>query len=159
MPLEWGTGQIITIHKKGSQQECSNYRGITLLPTAYKILSKIIQRRLKDALDNKIGDYQCGFSRGKSTVDAIHTVKRIIEKAHQYQISLELLFVDFKQAFDSLNRNKIILIMEEMKIPSKIIRLVAMTLSKTKACVKTNKGKTEEFVTNKGVRRAIGNYF
>lgn len=38
MPKEWESGQIVTLHKKGDQQNCKNYRGITLLSTTYKIL-------------------------------------------------------------------------------------------------------------------------
>jgi len=47
MPADFEVGQIITLHKKGSQQECRNYRGITLLNTTYKILSTLMQRRLQ----------------------------------------------------------------------------------------------------------------
>ena len=57
MPEEWETGQIVTIHKKGDQRKCENYRGITLLNAAYKILSTIIQRRLADATRGIVG--QC----------------------------------------------------------------------------------------------------
>lgn len=38
MPQGWGRGQII-IHKKWDQEICNNYRGITLIITAYKIIA------------------------------------------------------------------------------------------------------------------------
>jgi hypothetical protein len=38
LPEEWKE-IIITIHKKGDKTECGNYRGISLLPTKYKITS------------------------------------------------------------------------------------------------------------------------
>ena len=43
MPQELETGIVIYIHKKGTKSKCENYRGITLLPTAYKLFANIIK--------------------------------------------------------------------------------------------------------------------
>jgi hypothetical protein len=32
MTIDWRTGLIFPIHKKGSEDKCENYIGITLLP-------------------------------------------------------------------------------------------------------------------------------
>jgi len=69
LPEEWKESIIIPIHKKGDKTDCSNYRGISLLPTAYKILSNILLSRLIPYAREIIGDHQCGFRRNKSTID------------------------------------------------------------------------------------------
>ena len=46
MPEEWKESIIVPIHKKGDKTDCNNYRGISLLPTTYKILSNILLLRL-----------------------------------------------------------------------------------------------------------------
>jgi len=43
---------------------------------------------------------------GKSTLDQIHVVKQIIEKSHEFDKYVRLLFVDFKAAYDSANRER-----------------------------------------------------
>jgi len=48
MPQEWETGMVINIHKKGTKSKCENHRGITLLPTAYKLFANIIKNRLNE---------------------------------------------------------------------------------------------------------------
>ena len=46
LPEEWKESIIVPIHKKGDNKDCNNYRGISLLPTTYKILSNILLSRL-----------------------------------------------------------------------------------------------------------------
>jgi len=61
LPEEWKELIIVPIYKKGDKTDCSNYRGISLLPTMYKILSNILLSRLIPYAEEVIGDHQCGF--------------------------------------------------------------------------------------------------
>jgi len=58
LPEEWKESIIIPIHKKGDKTDSSNYRGISLLPTTYKILSNIMLSRLIPYAQEIIGDHQ-----------------------------------------------------------------------------------------------------
>ena len=69
---------VINIHKKGTKSKCENYRGITLLPTAYKLFANIIKNRLNEHWENEMEEEQCGFRKGCSCTDAIFTVQQII---------------------------------------------------------------------------------
>ena len=55
LPEEWKESIIIPIHKKGDKTHCSNYRGISHLPTTYKILSSIVVSRLTPYVQEIIG--------------------------------------------------------------------------------------------------------
>ena len=44
IPQEWETGMVINIHKKGKKSKFENYRGINVLPTAYKLFANIIKK-------------------------------------------------------------------------------------------------------------------
>jgi len=61
LPEEWKESIIVPIHKKGDKTDCNNYRGISLLPTTYKVLSNILLSRLIPYANEIIGDHQCGF--------------------------------------------------------------------------------------------------
>jgi len=45
LPEKWKESIIVSVHKKEDKTDCNNYKGISLLPTAYKILSNILLSR------------------------------------------------------------------------------------------------------------------
>jgi len=65
LPEEWKESIIVPIHKKGDKTDCNNFRGISLLPTTYKILSNIQPSRLIPYGEEVIGNNQFGFRRKK----------------------------------------------------------------------------------------------
>jgi len=72
---------IVPIYKKGGKSDCSNYRGILLLPMIYKLLSSILLSRLTAYIDEIIGDNQCQFQYSRSTTDHIFCICQILEKS------------------------------------------------------------------------------
>jgi hypothetical protein len=57
LPQQWKESIIVPIYKKGDKTDCNNYRGISLLSTAYKILSNILLARLSPYVNEIIGDH------------------------------------------------------------------------------------------------------
>jgi len=80
LPEEWKESIIVLIHKKGDKPDCNNFRGISLLPTTYKMFSNIPLSRFIPYADEFIGDHQCGFRRNSSTTDHIFCIRQILEK-------------------------------------------------------------------------------
>jgi hypothetical protein len=80
LPQQWKESITVPIHKKGDKTDCNNYRGISLLSTAYKILSNILLARLTPCVNEVIGDHQCGFRRNRSTTDKLLYIRQILEK-------------------------------------------------------------------------------
>ena len=54
--MEWKESIIVSIYKKDDKTECCNYSGISLLPTAYKILFNILLSRLTPYAEEITGD-------------------------------------------------------------------------------------------------------
>ena len=86
-------------------------------------------------------------------MDQIFALRSILGKCYESNITLHQLLIDFKQAYDSINKEKLILILEELEIPRKLIKLIGMTLRNTTSRVKVQNMMTEEFAINKGLRQ------
>lgn len=125
----------------------------SLLNVVYKIFSSALYRRMESITEEIIGDYQCGFRRDRSTMDQCFALSQIFEKFHEFSRDLHCLFVDFRQAFDSIDRSKIAPILVELGVPPKLVRLVAMTLRSTKAKVLIQGRLTDPFDIVSGVKQ------
>ena len=66
---------------------------------------KILQARLQQYLTRELPDVQAGFRKGRGTKDQIAYICWIIEKARESQKNI--CFVDFAQAFDCVDYNKL----------------------------------------------------
>jgi len=81
--------------------KCSNYRGVILLNTAYKILPNILFARIQPFAENIIRNYRCVFRKNRCTTNQIFTLKQILEKTKEFGIKTRHLFIDFKSAYNT----------------------------------------------------------
>ena len=130
LPDKWKESFIVPIYMKGDKTDCNNYRGMSLLPTTYKVLSNILLSRLTPYAEEVIGDHQCGFRRNRSTSDHIFCIPQILEKKWEYNEAVHQLFIDFKKAYDSVRREVLYNILIEFGVPKKLGRLVKCVLLK-----------------------------
>jgi hypothetical protein len=61
LPDQWKESITVPIYKKSNKTDCSNYRGISLLSTSYKISFNILVSRLSSYIDEIIGIITVGF--------------------------------------------------------------------------------------------------
>lgn len=91
--------QIIMLKKPDKPPEqVTSYRPISLLPTISKLFEKLLLKRLKPLIN--IPDFQFGFRNKHSTIDQIHRVTNMIEKAFEEKKYCPAIFLDVSQAFD-----------------------------------------------------------
>ncbi|KAA5771122.1 reverse transcriptase family protein, partial [Pseudomonas aeruginosa] len=108
------------LHKKGDVLDCQNYRGISLLNTAYKIFANVLFGKLKPFVEPRLGEYQCGFRPGRSTIDQIFSLRQILEKTLEFNADTYHLFIDFKAAYDNISRDFLYQAMHEIGVPPKL---------------------------------------
>ena len=98
---------FIPIPKKGSAKECSKYRTIVLISHASKVMLKILQTRFQQYVNWELPDVQAGFRKGRRTRVHIANICWIIEKAREFQENIYFCFIDYAEAFDCVDHNKL----------------------------------------------------
>ena len=154
IPQDWKCALIHPLHKKGDKTNPDNYRGISLLPVTYKILSKALLNRLELQVDSLIGEYQAGFRKGRSCAEQIWNLRTIL-KVRQTNNTVAT-FVDFKKAYDSIDRQTLFDTLEEYSVDRKTKSLIKQTLSDTTSKIKFLGEISEPFEIHTGVRQGDG---
>lgn len=156
IPNDWKEAVVIPLHKKGDKMECKNYRGISLLETSYKVLSKILLNRLKVFVEEIVGDHQAGFMKGRSTTDHIYVLKDVLSKYWELDKSLYILFIDFSKAYDCILRQELWSSLNKYQIPQKLIKLIKMCVEGSRCKVRVERDYTDSFEVKTGVRQGDG---
>ena len=153
--LDWQKGVISPTLKGGDKTVCNNHRGITLLSHAGNIYNRILERRLRDCVEDILDECQYGFKPGRSTTDAVLKVKMMPEKCWEWSVDKYALFIDLEKAFDRENRSLLWRIVQEdhYNMPAKLVRVIRSIYSQCVSKVRTQKVESAECSIESGVRQ------
>ena len=155
VPGAWLHATIVTIYKrKGEKTECGNYRGLSLLDVAGKILAKILVSRLNTMIAEKIlPESQSGFRANRSTSDMLFVCRQILEKGREQQGQVSIAFVDLKKAFDTVDRQLLFLILERYGCPPTYMKIVRALHTNNTAAVRVGNEVSDPFDVTMGVKQ------
>ena len=156
VPSDWTIGVIKPLYKnKGSIDDADNYRGITLLSCLGKLFTSCINVRLSFYIEGSglLGEEQAGFRDGYSTLDHIFVLHSLLELYLSKKKRIYCAFVDFKKAFDLVDRSSLWAKMISVGINGNVIRVVYNMYENAKSCVKKGQNLSNIFACNTGVRQ------
>jgi len=148
VPQQRKVACISSIHKKGSKEHCSNYRGISVTSVVSRLYGKILRDLIEE--ENKDEEEQSGFRKGRS--DNIFCMKQVIEKRTATNRETHLLFVDLTKAFDSIPILKLWEVLGESDINNTLIKALQNLYGNT-AQVKIGNTLSHPFNITKGLRQ------
>ena len=112
-PDQWSLLNLIPIPKSGDLREGKNYRGICLSSIVAKTYNRLLLNRIRPYLDPVLRINQNGFRPARSTASQILALRRIVEEIKNNNLNAALVFIDFKKAFDTVHRGKMLDIYSE----------------------------------------------
>jgi len=122
-PECWGLDLLCPILKPGKDAlECSSYRPVFLQSVIFKILDRIIDRRIRDFLKrcNPLEPEQGGFVSHRGTTEQFFVLQELILGCPESLVA----FIDIKSAFDRCQRPFLYTKLWDRGIKTKIFRLI-----------------------------------
>ena len=103
---------------------------------------------------NLLSPEQIGFVKGKCTSDHIFLLQTIIEKVvKKNKRKLYAVFIDFKKAYDTVNRECLIKRLQSLGINGIFLENIVAMYGKTQYCVKLKNGYTPPIKSNLGLKQ------
>ena len=119
LPAQWNEGIICPIHKIGETLKCNNYTPITLLNGAYKMFAIVLNKRILDTVEKSWKNVKWDFVHRNLLLTYLWSEK-MFEKCYEHNTDLHNILVNYKQAFDSVCRNKILECSSPYNFPAKL---------------------------------------
>jgi len=100
-----------------------------------------------------VGNYQSGFRKNKSTTDHIFVIRQIMKKSYEFAKDLHMVFIDYKQAYDSIDRERLWKILKNVGLQTKLINMIKLCNTNTSSRVKVNNEISSSFTIISGLKQ------
>jgi len=110
LPLDWKLAEVTAIHKKGSKNDRTNYRPVSLTSVCCKILESLIRDHVMHYLlrNNLLSSKQYGFIKGRSThlqlLQMLDKWTEYLENGRQ----IDAIYTDFEKALDKVPHKRLL---------------------------------------------------
>ena len=155
-PSQWALNFLKPIFKKGCTSDADNFRGLAVGSAFAKLFSFILLKRLINFVGHKnlLSPKQMGFIKGNGTSDHIFFLQTLVEKVvKRGKKKLYTIFVDFKKAYDTVNRDVLMKRLQSLGINGIFMLNILAMYTKTEYCVKLKNGHTRTISSNLGLKQ------
>jgi hypothetical protein len=144
-PAPWKHSITTLLFKnKGTPLQLKYYRRIGLENTVYKLWTRMITWALSDYAErNNIITYtQGGFRSKRTTSDQLELLTMLLEDAKVTKQDIYMLMIDFTEAFDTIDHDKMLQTLYDLGFPTDSIEVVKNLYTGASTSIQTPSGLT-----------------
>lgn len=142
---------ITPIFKSGNRNIVSNYRPIAIQSHISKIFDSLVLSSIQPSINSILMEEQHGFRPGRSTTTCNLVFSNYVYNSFQNRSQVDVIYTDFKKAFDSVNHNALIMVLKESGIGEPLLSWFRSYLSDRYHWVKVFGIKSNVFLASSGV--------
>ncbi|KAL6551326.1 hypothetical protein OROMI_021814 [Orobanche minor] len=152
MPRAFTTTTISLIPKNNNPQSWKDFRPISLCNSTYKIISKILSKRLASILPSFINSAQSGFIKGRNITDNILTAHEVTHDISQ-SMTNTIIKLDMEKAYDRINWNFIFQVMTRFGFSVAWVNFIKSCISNCWFSILVNGQSAGFFKSDRGIRQ------
>ena len=152
-PHKWKESYTVLLYKnKGNILELDYYRRIGLENTMYKLWTKVVQGVFASYADKHhiLSQEQGGFRAHRNTIQQLEIHTMLLEDARLTGQDIFLLLVDLKEAFDTIDHQKMYKILTDLGYPADAVHVVRGLYESAFTTVVTPHGTTAPIKVQRG---------
>ena len=144
---------MVLVPKKGGVEELKDFRPISLVGSLYKLIAKVLANRLKRVMHGLINRAQNAFVEGRLIMDASLLANEVIDTLLKRKEKGILCKLDIEKAYDQINWNCIIKVLQKMGFGAKWVKWIKRCISTTSFSMLINGSPTGFFNSSRGLRQ------
>ncbi len=152
-PNDWLKSTFLPLPKKTNARRCEEYRTISFMSHLVKLFLKIVHGRVFRKCEALMLDTQFGFRGGFGTRDALFTLQVLVQRCRDVNKDVFLCFIDYEKAFDRVQHQKMLEILQRIGLDSRDVRLIANLYWNQSASVRVENELSDEVQIQRGVRQ------
>ncbi|XP_031120447.1 uncharacterized protein LOC116023586 [Ipomoea triloba] len=143
------------IPKKETPESAADFRPITLLNVAFKVISKVLVNRMRPIMCNLIGPHQNSFLPGRSTQDNIILTQEVVHTMNRKRgkKGYMIVKVDLQKAYDSVAWSFLESTLVDFGFPRQMVELISFSLRESDISILWNGRKLPPFSPGRGLRQ------
>ncbi|XP_056841874.1 uncharacterized protein LOC130495007 [Raphanus sativus] len=154
LPKATNSTILSLVPKFTGASKVSDYRPISCLNTLYKVISRLLVRRLKPILQNLILPNQTAFVEGRLLVENTVLASELVNGYHKNRGSKRITIkVDIAKAFDTLSWDFLFAALESLELPAPFVRLLRACICTPSFMVGYNGTVSGYFKGKRGLRQ------
>jgi len=155
IPSQWNEVLITNLFKGGDPEYTTNYRGISLISCAFKVLMSLMATRLSTACEEAglIAREQAGFRPREEAVAQAIALAEIVRRRYLKGKPTFGLFVDFKKAYDRVYHGYLFRILEHVGVRGRFLALLRNMYRETKYFIRIGDHLSEPFAPTRGAKQ------
>jgi hypothetical protein len=153
LPDIWKMANVCCIHKKGSKNDPSNYRPISLTSTLCKVLESFIRDSIVNFLEtaNLFTKCQHGFRRKRSCKTQLLEYLEDLTAMLDSNEPVDAIYLDFSKAFDTVPHQRLQTKLRSYGIGENLVKWIGNYLSNRSQRVRINDASSDWIEVTSGV--------
>lgn len=147
------TGILSLLYKKGDPTNLENWRPISLLNVDYKIAARVLANRIQKVINKIVSLDQQGYIKNRFIGYNLRQIQDIIDYTELLELDGAIIFLDFRKAFDTVERSFLFETLEYFGFKKNFIRWIKTLYCNSQTFILNNGWMSKPFNPERGVRQ------